>query len=391
MGSRFSYGAKEMNPENGYFAMGARLYDAKLGRFLSRDPLAEMFPNHSSYSFAYNSPLNFSDPTGLAPEKEGKSDRVLGGLSDFADLVALSFELEMSIIEVLTIPAYRTAEIGVFGLSNDNDDAGTRAGITTKNNEALRPLIVVSSTKDNTNSQQNYDRVPKDDWAKKKQNLSQNHNVDNNVAMDQYGAHAMNNYHDIVGDNSKLSKGNKGSQANVSQNMNSLTFDNFYNSVLGRMIVPDFFHIGIGFNSIIGAGFNLNFDLTWITRGNDASWIPYVTMTEEAGAGFSFDGTINIGSANFFGNHNNISAEMLTTNSFANGGDFPTIWISGGAAAGGYAGFQVDGTYLQDFNTFILDREINIGTALPAGLLPYNFAVGASNTFRMKDIIDQKK
>jgi RHS repeat-associated protein len=41
MGSRFSYGAKEMNPENGYFAMGARLYDAKLGRFLSRDPLAE--------------------------------------------------------------------------------------------------------------------------------------------------------------------------------------------------------------------------------------------------------------------------------------------------------------------------------------------------------------
>jgi hypothetical protein len=28
LGSRFSYGAKEMNPENGYFAMGARLYDA---------------------------------------------------------------------------------------------------------------------------------------------------------------------------------------------------------------------------------------------------------------------------------------------------------------------------------------------------------------------------
>jgi hypothetical protein len=27
LGSRFSYGAKEMNPENGYFAMGARLYD----------------------------------------------------------------------------------------------------------------------------------------------------------------------------------------------------------------------------------------------------------------------------------------------------------------------------------------------------------------------------
>ena len=34
-GSRFSYGAKELNPENGYFKMGTRLYDAKIGRFHS--------------------------------------------------------------------------------------------------------------------------------------------------------------------------------------------------------------------------------------------------------------------------------------------------------------------------------------------------------------------
>ena len=32
-GSRFIYGAKKLNPENGYFKMGARLYDAKIGRF----------------------------------------------------------------------------------------------------------------------------------------------------------------------------------------------------------------------------------------------------------------------------------------------------------------------------------------------------------------------
>lgn len=84
MGTRFSYASQELNPEHGYFTMGARLYDASSGRFLSRDPLAELFPNHSSYSYAYNSPLNFNDPTGLSPEKE-KGNKFLGGLifSDF--------------------------------------------------------------------------------------------------------------------------------------------------------------------------------------------------------------------------------------------------------------------------------------------------------------------
>ena len=62
--------------------MGARLYDAKIGRFLSRDPLAELFPNHSSYSYAYNSPLNFNDPTGLAPETE-KGDKLQGQMLEF--------------------------------------------------------------------------------------------------------------------------------------------------------------------------------------------------------------------------------------------------------------------------------------------------------------------
>gem|GEM_PF-1237131 len=51
----------------GVVQLGARIYDPVLGRFLSRDPL--LTPRTSSktnaYAFAFNDPVNFSDPTGL--------------------------------------------------------------------------------------------------------------------------------------------------------------------------------------------------------------------------------------------------------------------------------------------------------------------------------------
>jgi hypothetical protein len=57
--------------------MGARTYNPALGRFMSVDPLFEAFPGQSAYSYAFNSPLSWSDPSGMAPEKEKKRDRVL--------------------------------------------------------------------------------------------------------------------------------------------------------------------------------------------------------------------------------------------------------------------------------------------------------------------------
>jgi RHS repeat-associated protein len=51
----------------GLVHLGARLYDPVIGRFLSRDPL--LIPRTSAtsnpYAFAFNDPINFSDPTGL--------------------------------------------------------------------------------------------------------------------------------------------------------------------------------------------------------------------------------------------------------------------------------------------------------------------------------------
>jgi RHS repeat-associated protein len=66
--------------ESSFMNMGARIYDPSISRFLSVDPLYEMFPNQSSYSYSFNNPLSYRDPSGLAPEKEKKKKALFRGL-----------------------------------------------------------------------------------------------------------------------------------------------------------------------------------------------------------------------------------------------------------------------------------------------------------------------
>lgn len=51
----------------GLTQLGARAYDPKLGKFISVDPLLDVNePRHTNaYTYAYHSPISFSDPTGL--------------------------------------------------------------------------------------------------------------------------------------------------------------------------------------------------------------------------------------------------------------------------------------------------------------------------------------
>ena len=67
--SRIGFNGKENDNEVKGFGnqqdYGMRIYDPRVGKFLSVDPLAINYPWNSVYAFAENDPINFIDLDGL--------------------------------------------------------------------------------------------------------------------------------------------------------------------------------------------------------------------------------------------------------------------------------------------------------------------------------------
>ena len=73
-------------------AMDYRLYDNALGRFMNIDPLADIDGqiDISPYSFAWNNPVVFNDPSGLCPECNTNVNNPTEG-QDYTDSNGLSW------------------------------------------------------------------------------------------------------------------------------------------------------------------------------------------------------------------------------------------------------------------------------------------------------------
>jgi len=74
---RYGFNGKEQDSENaGDYDYGFRIYDARLARFLSIDPIGSKYPWYTPYQFAGNTPIQAIDIEGLEPEsmidKNGK-------------------------------------------------------------------------------------------------------------------------------------------------------------------------------------------------------------------------------------------------------------------------------------------------------------------------------
>ena len=71
----YKFNGKELDEETGLYYYGARYYDPRTSVWISADPLAEKYPNVSSYVYCLDNPVKFIDIDGKKPSFENMTNK----------------------------------------------------------------------------------------------------------------------------------------------------------------------------------------------------------------------------------------------------------------------------------------------------------------------------
>lgn len=70
-GYKYGFNGKEKDDEikgsGNSLDFNARIYDPRIGRWLSTDPLMHQYPSYSPFNYSFNNPISFIDPDGESP------------------------------------------------------------------------------------------------------------------------------------------------------------------------------------------------------------------------------------------------------------------------------------------------------------------------------------